>query len=443
MEDKGYKYLFNNKKIIMNKKVIGLVILVIIIGGVFYFLPKDSNDDQTSQMVTVTSDDGTAEIEIPDGALPEGIDASDLSIKKVSTEDVLIYELSPDGLLFNSDVTFRATIAEAGRVVPILYHVSGEDGQDVELVSNTDVEINLETSITTVSAPISHFSKLRIHAGGLLSDRTFAATFFEFTAEPFADVFVGENVSGKFLFSKTGTQTNDGHNGYTWSTELVDPVTFHGKLSSGWGSGSYLLPLSVKNVPPNTAFTGDSYTTSASALKCVKAGVAFVSYFVEIEFSTVTTFDEAGKLDPVKQSANINAIGPSFKCLADPTSSVTEEPETEITTGEDLEESGVGDQIGSDTDEGSTILALIEMSYDHTVPGEYSEVYVSVPARPGAEVTVNLSGPDVASPNKQTLTADDNGAAYFTFRIFQFGTYTSTVTTSESPDPRTVEVLVE
>lgn len=65
------------------------------------------------------------------------------------------------------------------------------------------------------------------------------------------------------------------------------------------------------------------------------------------------------------------------------------------------------------------------MSYKHTVPGEYSEIYVSATSEPGDEVTVKLEGPNEGDVNTKTLTADDNGQAYFTFRIYEYGEYSA------------------
>jgi hypothetical protein len=86
-------------------------------------------------------------------------------------------------------------------------------------------------------------------------------------------------------------------------------------------------------------------------------------------------------------------------------------------------------------------LETIEMSYAHFAPGEYSEIYVSVQGlEPGTAVRVILNGPAVDQPGTKTVNADDNGLAYFVFRIFQFGPYTANVTVNDSSTSRSIAV---
>lgn len=65
----------------------------------------------------------------------------------------------------------------------------------------------------------------------------------------------------------------------------------------------------------------------------------------------------------------------------------------------------------------------VEMAYDHVKPGEYSEVYAVVMTEPGEEVSAKLEGPAVERTGFQSVIADKNGQAYFTWKIFQYGTY--------------------
>lgn len=67
------------------------------------------------------------------------------------------------------------------------------------------------------------------------------------------------------------------------------------------------------------------------------------------------------------------------------------------------------------------------ISYTHTVPGEYSEIFVTARSFPGDEIKLELSGPN-NEINTKTLLADENGVAYFTFRIYEFGTYSARTT---------------
>jgi hypothetical protein len=64
-----------------------------------------------------------------------------------------------------------------------------------------------------------------------------------------------------------------------------------------------------------------------------------------------------------------------------------------------------------------------EVSYNHTVPGEYSEVYAMIESAPGEQVTARIKGPSVIGEEKQTVTADENGQARFVWKIGLYGEY--------------------
>ena len=67
------------------------------------------------------------------------------------------------------------------------------------------------------------------------------------------------------------------------------------------------------------------------------------------------------------------------------------------------------------------------MSFSHVKPGEYSEVYLSVLVNPGDKVQAKLTGPAVEPPADQEIVADDNGLAYFVWRIYSYGEYNATI----------------
>ncbi|MDH5597008.1 MAG: hypothetical protein OEY44_02795 [Candidatus Peregrinibacteria bacterium] len=105
-----------------------------------------------------------------------------------------------------------------------------------------------------------------------------------------------------------------------------------------------------------------------------------------------------------------------------------EETEEEIKIGGDLE-------LGKDP--------LIEMAYNHTSPGQYSEVYVSVTHLPKTDITVQLKGPAVDAPAKQVIMTDEDGVAHFTFKIFSYGKYDATITLEGSETAHTKSVNVQ
>src|SRR3990167_285362 len=63
------------------------------------------------------------------------------------------------------------------------------------------------------------------------------------------------------------------------------------------------------------------------------------------------------------------------------------------------------------------------ITYDHVVPGVYSEVYVTVVTQAGVQVQATLNGPGVSSAATQSGVANASGVASFTWRIGSYGVY--------------------
>jgi len=95
--------------------------------------------------------------------------------------------------------------------------------------------------------------------------------------------------------------------------------------------------------------------------------------------------------------------------------------EEEEDTGVAVDENGTAGSIGDELIGGEP---LVEISFNHTKPGEYSEIYVSVVVDiNNVDVTATLKGPGVSGYPTQVVTSDDNGQAYFVWKINAFGTY--------------------
>ncbi len=85
----------------------------------------------------------------------------------------------------------------------------------------------------------------------------------------------------------------------------------------------------------------------------------------------------------------------------------------------------------------------LRITYEHTKPGEYSEIFVAfTAAQPGEDVQVTLLGPDT-EPNVRTVTADENGNVYEVFTIYQFGQYNFEVIPAVSGSRFSSSIIVE
>jgi|GEM_PF-6369298 len=99
---------------------------------------------------------------------------------------------------------------------------------------------------------------------------------------------------------------------------------------------------------------------------------------------------------------------------------VWQKTETEETSGVMMEDNTTNVSVGTDL---PTFNVTMETSFQHVKPGEYSEVYAAVSAKPGDEVCLTLSGPGVDDQKQKTVVADSNGQAYFKWKIVSYGTY--------------------
>jgi hypothetical protein len=412
----------------MSKKqlIVGLAALIVLVGGYLVFTKSQSGTAPATQeppATVINSDDGLATLTIPDGALPEGTSASDITVKSVTAKaGSTMYELSPDGLTLNGEATFKATVEhDEDGSVPVLYHIS-QDWETVDLVNKQKVLMDMETGKTDISGPVSHFSKM--YVGGLLGARTTGAAVFAGSATS-TGALVKQHPSATFVFSKTGDELKDGTEDgeHKWSYSLKpDSVTF---------SGSYraigkLSPKEVEDRPSTTAMTGDSYTVTASEFVCDEKGFAYIIYDARVYFTEITTFEDPSFQREEKKDIFVAISSPWFECEANPEAEDDDGGGGVTTGGGGVTTGGGGETGGAGGESGGTETAqlpIIEMTYAHVKPGQYSEVYASVTAKPGETVVGRLAGPAVNPPADQKIVADENGVAYFTWRIFQYGIY--------------------
>ncbi len=111
----------NKKQIIKIIVCFVSLVVVAIIAVACSVTPSGETPESTH---TIESDDGKASLELSEGAIPEGVDISDISVTNASAEEgAIIYELKPDGMTFNKDIVFKATFDNPINSIPILYHV--------------------------------------------------------------------------------------------------------------------------------------------------------------------------------------------------------------------------------------------------------------------------------------------------------------------------------
>jgi len=169
------------------KKVLGIpvrvgllaVISVILIAsvGTYVFLSSpvtptgEADDGVINDVISIPEDadevqslDGLAILSIPQSALPDGVDISDISITKLTeSQDVLAvegaevigYEMRPDGLEFIEEVFLTLTL-DINSSVPLLFQTKQDN---LRILNITNVGIDSE-NLLFVTASISHFSEI-------------------------------------------------------------------------------------------------------------------------------------------------------------------------------------------------------------------------------------------------------------------------------------------
>jgi hypothetical protein len=115
----------------------------------------------------VTSDDGLAQVTIPDGALPAGTQLSDLHVSKVTPKESAVartagaayasYWLEPDGLKLQTPITFSLNVPGAAASLPLVWIVSDDK---VETPPEIHLAVNAAAGKSVVSVQLSHFSQV-------------------------------------------------------------------------------------------------------------------------------------------------------------------------------------------------------------------------------------------------------------------------------------------
>lgn len=192
----------------LGKKILGIpvrvgllaVISVILIASVatYVFLnspvtPTGEADDDlireeiiSEEAHEVQSLDGLAILSIPQSALPDGVDISDISITKLTESQVLLevegaevigYEMRPDGVEFIEEVFLTLTF-DINSSVPLLLQTRQDN---LRILNITNVGIDSE-NLLFLTASISHFSEIysvaRANAGhGVLTGATLLSQY--------------------------------------------------------------------------------------------------------------------------------------------------------------------------------------------------------------------------------------------------------------------------
>lgn len=297
--------------------IIGIAGAVLLVAGFVYFLLGATSQD----IQKVISNDGLAELEIPRNALPEGMSIKDISITNVSVnDDMIAYELKPDGTAFSAPLTFKATFKNEGNVIPIPFFISEKNG--IEPVNGAKISLNVTTNETTISVPMAHFSVLTFPMRS-------GYAFFSATMEVPEQVYIGDVVPAKATLNKKIDQVVLFSELNPWSKPVYDdegllllaPHNLGYKIArdsvyvSGWASASLSSASDAvgphrafHGYPPRSFFTGESLSVkSSNDFHCEKLGTGGISFHFSFEYDA-----EAVDVLPGENPGSILKIGSSL-----------------------------------------------------------------------------------------------------------------------------------
>ncbi len=188
---------------------------------------------------TAVSSDDLASIGLPEGALPDGLTAEEISLTPITAESFFgtdanegsfrAYRLEPDGTQFKRPVIFSATLPleldDDTFTTPLVLLRSGEH-EEAQLTAADDVRVVLdpEAATMTVLATIEHFSDVLVVRSGL---------FVTHIAPPNKTFTVGES------FTYVVTVTTQERK-FTWD--------------AAWGGGEKYLKDVIVSVGVGTTF---------------------------------------------------------------------------------------------------------------------------------------------------------------------------------------------
>lgn len=240
--------------------------------------------------------DGTAWLELPDGALPDGVSASDIGVAPLPIEAPRegwaapshAFELTPDGLELEAPATLRVRLdAETPLDGLLVTHVSANS---VELITEIETEIDEESGDVVVSVPVTHFSRLGVYTQSMrfLFEMTPLPTEVRaVVGESFSVTVVAKQRRDRLIANVNGLILNAGETAEDRDYPLYEQVqvedywSLSGLFSVGparRGSAERVVsPILVLNAPPRTRVTTSSFT-STQAFTCDKRGANTVSY---------------------------------------------------------------------------------------------------------------------------------------------------------------------
>jgi len=215
----------------------------------------------TTPAAIIESENG-AILEIPEGALPDGISAGDIKLEPIANG----MAITPEGVTLDNKATLVLDLKDFE--LPIFAHEENCDPascEPVKIIEETVIEI--KDGKNTAKIPVKEFGRIIATTG--------SESMFEAYAEA-SDAIVGETVNAKAVVAIKNPSyifiySDEGEGAY----EIVQGTqTIRGSIT-----GTNVKPGSVSGRPPKSQF-GDKYTIETNDFVCLKEGPGSLKFEV-------------------------------------------------------------------------------------------------------------------------------------------------------------------
>ncbi len=278
--------------------------------------------------IAVESADGLARLFVPLAALPEGVSAEDLRITRLSSDELPLqadegpmigFRLEPEGVQLAEPVRFEIEFEADGPVVPVLWHVAGEE---LRLVEDVEVRYDAETGRATVLGQVMHFSFITIDTKG----------FFEATITPQpTSLLLGESVTvtGRVrrIRSTFSYRTTAAFTGtlVDVKVQIRGPWTLKGGFIAGPTFSGALSPNEIENAPsPFTRVSGAQSSAQGTFTCWSPHDRAEIGYLADLQYKVYAEAQETGYFGSsiigragrwlIPVSAHVRAFVEEFEC---------------------------------------------------------------------------------------------------------------------------------
>lgn len=296
--------------------LIGLAGLVLALGLAL----KGAGEKTTAaDTLTITADDGTAELTVDPNTLPADVTPDQITITRAAikvsagesgAEPSLIYILKPNGLTLSAPATLTITREQPDTRIPLAVHLTSAG---LSPLANTNITLDQAEKKLTVTTDLDHFSDIALF------------DFFAIDLEvPKTVQSLHEPFTARTTVSQKQEQRSLHLSEETVTTRIVQPWSLTGSFGSEPLDkfGAFLEPRTVTNAPAKREVNRPPQHREERTFICKNEGHVTVTYTARLDGDYAMTIQPADqkKLKIKDEDFFIETVtvrgSPSVECLA-------------------------------------------------------------------------------------------------------------------------------